>query len=79
MFSGILGKPLQNAESNAEADVRRCSSKLLNIHRKTPVLGSSFNNTEDLRTCNFIKKHQTIKRFLTFSEGIETEHWPQMD
>ena len=40
-----------------EAAVRRwCSLKFRNIHRKTLVLESLFNNVAGLQGCNFLKK-----------------------
>ena len=35
---------------------KKCPSKFLNIHRKTPVQGSAFNRVIAFKTCNFIKK-----------------------
>ena len=52
----------------SEAAVRRCSSKELflkirNVHRKTPVLESHFNNVADLQPCSFIKKRLQRRYF----------------
>ena len=46
---------------------KRCSLKLRNISRKTPVLGSVFNKVADLQNCKYIKKrlqHRCFERNL---------------
>ena len=42
----------------------RCSLKLRNTYRKTPVLGSLFNKVVGLQACNYIKKRVQHRCFL---------------
>ena len=42
----------------------RCSKRFCNIHRKTPVLESLFNNVPGLKVCNFIRKRLHHRCFL---------------
>ena len=42
----------------------RCSEEFHNIHRKTPMLESLFNNVADLKACGFIKKRLQHRCFL---------------
>ena len=43
---------------------RSCSQKFRNIHRKTPVLESLFNNAGARQTCNILKKDSNTSVFL---------------
>ena len=73
----------QNIKTNSVLDlsevaVRKCSSKFCNIHRKTLVLQSLFNEVAGLKSCNFIKKTLqqrcfpvNIAKFLRTANSIE--------
>ena len=67
------------AAKNAEAAVRRCSSKcsekFRNIHRKITVLGSLFNKVARLKACNFVKKRLQGRRFpVNIAKFLGTEN-----
>ena len=44
--------------------IKKAILKYFDIHRKTPVQGSSFNKLEGPQACNFIKKRLQQKYFL---------------
>ena len=41
-----------------------CIKAILNIHRKTPVMESVFNNVSGLRACKFIEKETPVCNFI---------------